>query len=124
MPTVNLQQLKNQALYLQTNEDLSEQEAITRAIENANIDQEFATEINLEAEISRLMNTTSEQQREEAEKQLEQQTQDSGNPSVITLNTAEPTPAEADSSMQGMDSVDPTADTMTQPAPTGEQPEA
>lgn len=123
MPTVNLQQLKNQALYLQQNEDLSEQEAITRAIENANINQEFATEINLEAEISRLMNTTSEQQREEAEMQLEQQTQDSGNVSVITLNTGEPAPAEADSTMQGMDSVDPTAETIPQPAPTGEQPE-
>lgn len=123
MPTVNLQQLKNQSLYLMQNENLGETEAIQRAIENANINEEYATEINLEAEISRLMNTTSEQQREEAEMQLEQQTQDSGNVSVITLNTGEPAPAEADSTMQGMDSVDPTADTIPQPAPTGEQSE-
>jgi hypothetical protein len=123
MPTVNIQQLRVQAQYLQRNEGLSETEAITRAIEAAGINEEFATEINLEAEISRVMNITAEQQRAEAEQQLQAQAEAAGNTSAITLDTGvTPAPAEADTSMQGTTAAAATETDTTAPTPTGEEP--
>jgi hypothetical protein len=121
MPTVNIQQLRAQAQYLVSREGISEDEAISRVIEDAGINEEFATEINLSAEISRVMNITSEEQREEAEAQLQQQAEASGNTSSISLDTSAPAPAEADTGMQGMAEADPNADsgTLPDPAPTG-----
>ena len=73
MPTININMLVSQSKYYKNNEQLSESEAIQKAISAAMIDEEAATTLDLENEISKAMNITHDQQRAEAEAQLQAQ---------------------------------------------------
>jgi CO dehydrogenase nickel-insertion accessory protein CooC1 len=73
MPQVNLNMLSLQAKYFMDTQGLSEAEAIKKAYERANISEELAKELDLEQQVSTVMNKTHEQEAEEAEAQLQQQ---------------------------------------------------
>lgn len=93
MATINVNMLVSQSKYYMRNENLSENEAIQKVIAAAQVDEEAAQTLDLENEISRVMNITHDQQRQEAEQQL--QAQANGYQSGITkeeLEAAVPPP--------------------------------
>lgn len=73
MPVVSINELANTARYLKEQRGEEESAAIQQAITAAGLSEEFAAEHDLESAIRDAMNVDYEQQREEAEQQLDQQ---------------------------------------------------
>ena len=70
MATVHIDQLANKAKYMAKNENISESEALARAMEEANLmSADNANEI--EAAVKERMNRNHEQEKEQAEEELQ-----------------------------------------------------
>ena len=97
MSAFNINMLVSQATYLKNNEGVSESEAIQKAMQASGIREEQAQEFNLEAEISRVMNLSHEDQARQAEEQLQAQADEY---TSEILKDDEGVPAENESDMQ------------------------
>jgi hypothetical protein len=76
MPVVNLNNIVQHASNLMQTRDMSESKAIDQAIENSGISEEEAKEIKLKEQVKVVLNRDTEQEKKDAEEQLNRQRED------------------------------------------------